>query len=56
MAPIIEKIDTHLKQFWSNNKCNAEFSFTSIEEEVEHSVYSNTKLWFNLLQKRKDFV
>ena len=53
---IMEKIDTHLKQFWSHDKRNTELSFTSIKQEAEHFIYSNSKLWSDLLQKRKDFV
>ena len=53
---IMEKIDTHLKQFWSNDKRNTELSFPSIKQEAEHFIYSNSKLWSDLLQKRKDFV
>ena len=53
---IMEKIDTHLKQVWPNNKRNAELSFTSIKQEAEHFIYSSNKLWSDLLQERKDFV
>ena len=52
----MEKIDTHLKQFWSNDKRNTKLSFTSIKQEAEHFIYSNSKLWSDLLQKRKYFV
>ena len=53
---IMEKIDTHLKQFWSNDNRNTELSFTCIKQEAEHFIYSNNKLRSDLLQKRKDFV
>ena len=33
---IMEKIDTHLKQLWSNDKRNTELSFTSIKLEAEN--------------------
>ena len=57
VTPLItEKIDTHLKQVWPNNKRNTELSFTSIKQEAEHFIYSNNKLWSDLLQERKDFV
>ena len=45
-----------MKQLWSNEKCNTELSFTSIKQEAEHFIYSNNKLWSDLLQKKKDFV
>ena len=57
VTPLItEKIDTQLKQLWPNNKRNTELSFTSIKQEAEHFIYSNNKLWSDLLQERKDFV
>ena len=45
-----------MKQFWPNGKLNTELSFTSIKQEAEHFIYSNNKLWFDLLQRRKDFM
>ena len=33
---IMEKIDAHLKQLWSNDKRNTELSFTSIKLEAEN--------------------
>ena len=56
MPLFMENIDTHLKQIWSNDKRNAKLSFTSIKQEAEHFIYSNNKLWYDLLQTRKDFV
>ena len=50
------KIDAHLKQLWSNDKDNTELFFTSFKQEAERFIYSNNKLWSDLLQKRKDFV
>ena len=41
---IPEKIDTHLKKFWPNDKLNTELSFTRIKQETEHFIYSNNKL------------
>ena len=52
----MEKIDTHLKQVWVNDKPNTGLPFTSIKQEAEHFIYSNNKLLFDLLQERKDFV
>ena len=53
---IMEKTDTHLKQFWLNDKRNRDLSFTRIKKEAKHFIYSNNKLWSDLLQKIKDFV
>ena len=50
---IMEKIDAHLKQLWSNDKHYTELSFTSIKQETEHFIYSNNKLWSDLPQKKK---
>ena len=52
----MEKIDTHLKQVWVNDKPNTGLPFTSIKQEAEHFIYTNNKLLFDLLQERKDFV
>ena len=38
---IMDKIDTHLKRFWSNDKRNTELPFPSIKQEAEHFIYSN---------------
>ena len=42
--PIMEKIDTHLKRFWTNDKRNTELSFKSIKQEAEHFIYNNKNL------------
>ena len=54
--PIMEKIDTHLKRFWTNDKRNTELSFKSIKQEAEHFIYNNKNLQSDLLQVKKDFV
>ena len=45
----MEKIDTQLKHIWSNDKHNAELSFTSMKQEAQHFIYSNNKLRSDLL-------
>ena len=49
MPRSMEKIDTQLKQIWSNDKRNADLSFTSMKQEAQHFIYSNNKLWSDLL-------
>ena len=53
---ILDKLDTHLKQFSNIENRNTELSFTDVKQEAEHFIYSNNKLWCDLLNKRKDFV
>ena len=49
----MDRINAHLKQLWSNDKHNTELSFTSIKQEAERFIYSNSKLWSDLPQKKR---
>ena len=50
---IMEKIGSHLKQFWSSDKCNAELSITRIKHNISYIAITNYGLIF--FRKEKIF-